>query len=84
MNQISFRAVKINAEDGFDPHTDIELNSLRFGASEVVNFGGGSNISPEFSALLFGLVLYTASFIAQIVRAGIQSISHGQTEAAVL
>ncbi len=47
------------------------------------NFKGGSNISPEFSALLFGLVLYTASFIAQIVRAGIQSISHGQTEAAM-
>lgn len=47
------------------------------------NFRGGLNISPEFSALLIGLVLYTASFIAQIVRAGIQSISHGQTEAAM-
>ena len=47
------------------------------------NFTGGRNISPEFSALLIGLVLYTASFIAQIVRAGIQSISHGQTEAAM-
>lgn len=47
------------------------------------NFQGGMNVSPEFSALLFGLVLYTASFIAQIVRAGIQSISHGQTEAAM-
>lgn len=47
------------------------------------NFKGGKNISPEFSALLIGLVLYTASFIAQIVRAGIQSISHGQTEAAM-
>lgn len=47
------------------------------------NFSGGMNISPEFSALLIGLVLYTASFIAQIVRAGIQSISHGQTEAAM-
>ena len=47
------------------------------------NFKGGMNVSPEFSALLLGLVLYTASFIAQIVRAGIQSISHGQTEAAM-
>jgi general L-amino acid transport system permease protein len=47
------------------------------------NFKGGKNISPEFSALLIGLVLYTASFIAQIVRAGIQSINHGQTEAAM-
>ncbi len=47
------------------------------------NFNGGYNISPEFAALLIGLVLYTAAFIAQIVRAGIQSISHGQTEAAM-
>ncbi len=47
------------------------------------NFKGGVNISPEFSALLVGLVLYTAAFVAQIVRAGIQSISTGQTEAAM-
>ncbi|HKJ65077.1 MAG TPA: amino acid ABC transporter permease [Desulfopila sp.] len=47
------------------------------------NFKGGVNISPEFSALLVGLVLYTAAFVAQIVRAGIQSISSGQTEAAM-
>jgi general L-amino acid transport system permease protein len=47
------------------------------------NFKGGLNISPEFSTLLIGLVLYTASFIAQIVRAGIQSINRGQTEAAM-
>ncbi|MEE4243052.1 MAG: amino acid ABC transporter permease [Desulfopila sp.] len=47
------------------------------------NIKGGYNVSPEFSALLVGLVLYTAAFVAQIVRAGIQSISHGQTEAAM-
>lgn len=47
------------------------------------NFTGGFNISPEFAALLIGLVLYTAAFVAQIVRAGVQSISHGQTEAAM-
>ena len=47
------------------------------------NFEGGMNISPEFAALLIGLVLYTAAFVAQIVRAGIQSITHGQTEAAM-
>ena len=39
--------------------------------------------SPEFSALLLGLVLYTAAFVAEVVRAGIQSVSHGQTEAAM-
>ncbi|MCP4396232.1 MAG: amino acid ABC transporter permease [bacterium] len=47
------------------------------------NFKGGTNISPEFTALLLGLVLYTAAFVAEIVRAGIQAISHGQTEAAM-
>ena len=46
------------------------------------NFAGGLNISPEFFALLMGLVLYTAGFIAEIVRAGIQAVPHGQWEAA--
>jgi general L-amino acid transport system permease protein len=47
------------------------------------NFRGGLNVSPEFTALLLGLVLYTAAFVAEIVRAGIQSVSKGQTEAAL-
>lgn len=47
------------------------------------NFRGGLNISPEFGALLLGLVLYTAAFVAEIVRAGIQAIGRGQTEAAM-
>ena len=42
---------------------------------------GGLVILPEFAALIFGLVIYTGAFIAEIVRAGIQSVSHGQTEA---
>jgi general L-amino acid transport system permease protein len=46
------------------------------------NFQGGGTISPEFAALLLGLVLYTAAFIAEIVRAGIQAIHNGQWEAA--
>jgi general L-amino acid transport system permease protein len=46
------------------------------------NFEGGVTISPEFSALLLGLVFYTAAFVAEIVRAGIQSVSRGQIEAA--
>ncbi len=47
------------------------------------NFQGGLNMSPEFGALLLGLVLYTAAFVAEIVRAGIQAVSKGQTEAAM-
>ena len=43
---------------------------------------GGVNFSPEFATLLFGLSLYTASFIAEVVRAGVQSIGAGQWEAA--
>ncbi len=47
------------------------------------NFSGGVTVSPEFSALLLGLVLYTAAFVAEIVRAGIQSVGKGQIEAAM-
>lgn len=44
--------------------------------------GTGLQIIPEFLALLFALSLYTASFIAEIVRAGILAVNYGQTEAA--
>lgn len=47
------------------------------------NFRGGRQVYPEFAALLLGLSIYTASFIAEIVRAGIQSVHRGQTEAAL-
>ena len=46
------------------------------------NFSGGASLSPEFAALLFGLVAYTAAFTAEIVRSGIQGVSRGQSEAA--
>ena len=39
-------------------------------------------LTPEFVALLFGLVLYTGAFIAEIVRGGILAVSKGQVEAA--
>ncbi|MCH7712981.1 MAG: ABC transporter permease subunit [Chloroflexi bacterium] len=46
------------------------------------NFQGGAHLSPEFMALLVGLVVYTGAFIAEIVRGGIQSVPRGQVEAA--
>ncbi|MCW5636614.1 MAG: amino acid ABC transporter permease [Rubrivivax sp.] len=42
---------------------------------------GGASATPEFMAVLVGLVMYTAAFVAEVVRGGIQSVSHGQTEA---
>jgi general L-amino acid transport system permease protein len=45
------------------------------------NFQGGGLLSPEFMALLIGLVTYTAAFVAEIVRAGILSVHTGQWEA---
>ena len=57
---------------------------LEFVPAEMSRFAlqGGVTIIPEFVALLLALVIYTAAFIAEIVRAGIQAVSHGQTEAA--
>ncbi|MGF9561958.1 amino acid ABC transporter permease [Neorhizobium sp. JUb45] len=46
------------------------------------NLSGGGNIRPEFVALYLALSLYTAAFIAEIIRAGIKGVGKGQTEAA--
>jgi general L-amino acid transport system permease protein len=53
-----------------------------FPAAGRFNINGGIEILPEFAALLFGLSIYTAAFIAEVVRAGILAVSRGQTEAA--
>ncbi len=55
--------------------------SLDYPKLQGFNFAGGTRIEPEFMALLLGLTLYTATYIAEIVRAGILAIAHGQTEA---
>ncbi len=47
-----------------------------------LNFSGGMRLTTEFGALLTGLVIYTAAFIAEVVRAGLQSVPSGQVEAA--
>ncbi|MBN2032664.1 MAG: amino acid ABC transporter permease [Deltaproteobacteria bacterium] len=67
------------------------LSWLSFGAPTALNspklvgfnFVGGLTVSPEFIALQLGLVLYTAAFVAEVVRAGIRSVGKGQTEAAL-
>ncbi len=46
------------------------------------NLKGGIQVIPELAALVFGLVTFTAAFIAEIVRAGVQAVPHGQVEAA--
>ena len=51
-------------------------------AGRFGRLAGGAKVSGSFLALLIGLVIYTSSFIAEIVRAGIQSVGKGQTEAA--
>ncbi len=56
--------------------------TFEMAALKGFNFKGGLVLRPEFLALWLALSLYTAAFIAEIVRAGIQAISHGQTEAA--
>ena len=57
----------------------LSLNMPEFG---TFNIRGGMVLKPEFTALWFALSVYTSAFIAEIVRAGIQAVSHGQTEAA--
>ena len=56
--------------------------ALDYPALKGFNFQGGGSISPECGALLAGLVFYTAAYIAEIVRAGIQAVPLGQWEAA--
>ena len=48
----------------------------------ISNYEGGVRLTTSYLALLLALVVYTASFIAEIVRGGIQAVSKGQTEAA--
>ena len=46
------------------------------------NFSGGITLSPEFAALMAGLVIYTSAFVAEVVRSGVQAVNYGQWEAA--
>lgn len=56
--------------------------NFEYPALKGFNFSGGKAISPEFLALTFALTIYTATFIAEAVRSGIEAVSKGQKEAA--
>jgi general L-amino acid transport system permease protein len=60
------------------------MNPITFDVPQQQRFNlrGGMQLYPEFVALLLGLVIYTAAFIGEVVRAGILAVSKGQTEAA--
>lgn len=65
------------------PQAGDPLRSLGFSFSKSgITLPGGLQLSSEFSALLLGLAIYTGTFIAEIVRGGIQSVPQGQWEAA--
>ncbi len=84
-SQATLAAERDVLEDGAS-HLIVSLRETpaRWGipALEGFNYVGGGRMSLEFTALLVGLVVYTAAFIAEIVRAGILSVNKGQSEAA--
>ena len=55
--------------------------ALEFPEKTEMNVSGGGAVSPEFLGVLIGLTIYTAAFVAEIVRSGIQAVPWGQTEA---
>ncbi|MDX1710020.1 MAG: amino acid ABC transporter permease [Rhodovibrionaceae bacterium] len=57
-------------------------SAMDFPEWQKFRYDGGTSLTPEFIALLLGLTIYTAGFIAEIVRSGIVAVPHGQTEAA--
>jgi len=64
------------------PGSPLYLDRPAITGDKVLRMEGGTFVSPEYAALLFGLVVYTGAFIAEVVRAGIMAVSYGQTEAA--
>ncbi len=76
------RAILDDPADHTIATVDLPPLILNYPTPAGFNIQGGSQLSPEFAALLAGLVLFTGAFAAEIVRAGILSVSKGQSEAA--
>ncbi len=74
----------LTAVAGTGTQIPVAESPIRFSLPSLqgLNFIGGYKLTPNFAAILIGLVLYTGAFIAEIVRAGIQSVPKGQSEAA--
>jgi general L-amino acid transport system permease protein len=56
-------------------------SGLEYPEKTELNVVGGAAVTPEYLTVLFGLIIYTAGYIAEVVRAGIQSVAYGQHEA---
>ncbi|APO68962.1 amino acid ABC transporter permease protein [Rhizobium gallicum] len=69
-------AVAIVLELTFQPTAEVSFPEMK-----GFNFMGGLRLSPEFAALMLGLVIYTSAFIGEIIRGGIDAVSLGQWEA---
>lgn len=81
----SFGGVVLLSKSGLSLPLPMWSDGLHWSLPSAEGFAveGGMTLSPEYLAVLLGLVLYTASFIAEVVRAGIVAVPRGQTEAAL-
>jgi|GraSoiStandDraft_48_1057284.scaffolds.fasta_scaffold16312_4 general L-amino acid transport system permease protein len=60
-----------------------EAGAFEWPVASEITISGGASVTPEFLAVLLGLATYTAAFVAETVRAGVQSVSSGQVHAAL-
>jgi general L-amino acid transport system permease protein len=79
---IFFALIAVVTYFAFGKPVSLDIPSISQNTKGTWMQSGGFELSPEFAAILFALVIYTGTFITEIVRGSIQSLSKGQTEAA--